>query len=185
MNGQSLSLANAAQAIFSTPLREFATPESGAPRPPLLMDENMTPQIIGWARRAGFDALTVFDAGLNGRCDREVLYRAAEWSRVLITRDKEVARHKYLRLPDSPGVVLLPIQPVEKVWFPLLLEKIFAHFAETLLRAVPSLRDTSVRYGISGRNAVSCLVYGRSPENPRASTRKGRFSFQLNRPDLS
>jgi predicted nuclease of predicted toxin-antitoxin system len=154
-----------------------------APRPPLLMDENITPQVIGWARKAGFDALTVVDVGLRGRCDREVLRRAGKLSRVLITLDKEVARHKYLRLPASPGVVLLPVQPVEQDWFAPMLENIFRHFAETLLRTVPSLHDTSVQYGIIGRDSISCLVYGRHPENPRASAKKGRFSFSLNRPN--
>lgn len=154
-------------------------------RPPLLMDENITPQTIKWFRQAGFDALTVPGANLCGVCDRFVLRKAAELNRVLITHDKELARHKYLYIPCSAGVVLLPYQPTKTEWFPPMPEKILGHFAETILRAVPSLRDTSVQYGIGGRNAISCHVYGRNPENPKAAKRKGRFSFLLNRPNPS
>ncbi|MFC1705760.1 DUF5615 family PIN-like protein [Planctomycetota bacterium] len=54
----------------------------------LLIDEDtQSRSLVGRLRRAGYDLLTVNDAGLRTASDEEVLARAAAEDRVLVTRN--------------------------------------------------------------------------------------------------
>lgn len=53
-----------------------------------LLDENLSPKIAGLLNAAGHDCIHVRDCGLTGAADAEVLSKAAEDGRVVITADR-------------------------------------------------------------------------------------------------
>lgn len=73
----------------------------------LLLDENLSPSIVVALCRDGFDVAHVRDRGLNGATDPEVLTRAYEEDRILVTANvgdfEQLARARELH----PGIVLV------------------------------------------------------------------------------
>jgi predicted nuclease of predicted toxin-antitoxin system len=54
---------------------------------PLLTDENMGPDVVAGLRERGCDVRTVIDEGLTGSSDKDVLTRAVQHGRVVVTHD--------------------------------------------------------------------------------------------------
>lgn len=53
----------------------------------LLTDENLDPEVVQWLIGSGFDVLDVYQAGLRGSTDVELLRRAVSENRVIVTHD--------------------------------------------------------------------------------------------------
>jgi predicted nuclease of predicted toxin-antitoxin system len=73
----------------------------------LLLDENLSPSVAVALCQDGFDVVHVRDRGLNGATDAEVLDKAYEEDRVLVTANvadfQKLARARELH----PGIVFL------------------------------------------------------------------------------
>ncbi|MFC1628587.1 DUF5615 family PIN-like protein [Gemmatimonadota bacterium] len=66
-------------------------------RPGFLLDENIDPAVADGLRQNGLNAHSARELGLLGASDHEIMERAVEYGRILVTRD----------LPDFPPLVRL------------------------------------------------------------------------------
>lgn len=71
-----------------------------------LVDECTGPAVARWLARQGHDAFSVFDE-LPGMSDEEVIRRAYDERRILITNDKDFGEKVYRQGYPHCGVVLL------------------------------------------------------------------------------
>jgi predicted nuclease of predicted toxin-antitoxin system len=74
---------------------------------PLLIDENIGPDIVEGLRGRGCDLRTVSDERLIGRPDVEVLERAAKEGRVVVTHDLGFGRAAITAGADFVGIIYL------------------------------------------------------------------------------
>jgi len=56
---------------------------------PLLADENVHPDVIGFLRKAGLDVESIAEQGKFGLPDTQVLQQATETGRVVLTHDSD------------------------------------------------------------------------------------------------
>lgn len=56
---------------------------------PLLTDENIHPQVVTYLRDAGFDVLDVKEQGWQGMSDEDILTRAYNDGRIVISHDRD------------------------------------------------------------------------------------------------
>ncbi len=58
------------------------------PKPKLLCDENFNPAVTLGLRRAGFDALHIYEVGRDGDSDEQQLLFAIQEDRAILTQDR-------------------------------------------------------------------------------------------------
>ncbi|MBI4580167.1 MAG: DUF5615 family PIN-like protein [Planctomycetes bacterium] len=78
-------------------LRDFA----------LLADENIAPAVIAYLRESGFDVVGVEELGLVGRADSEIIRRAVEQNRVVLTHDRDFGKLAIAMMEPIIGIVFL------------------------------------------------------------------------------
>ena len=57
---------------------------------PILVDENIHPEVINFLRKAGLDVQSISEQGELGLLDTQVLQEATEAGRVVLTHDSDV-----------------------------------------------------------------------------------------------
>ncbi len=70
------------------------------------IDENLPNDIADDLRALGFDADTVYDEGLTGAADSQILARIQAECRVLLTMDKGIADVRKYPPDQYPGIIL-------------------------------------------------------------------------------
>jgi predicted nuclease of predicted toxin-antitoxin system len=79
----------------------------------LLIDENLTPELVRYARSRGFRASHVNDVNLRTRKDKDVARYAVEHGMVVVTNDMADFSKVYARRKLHPGLIFLcAAQPV-------------------------------------------------------------------------
>jgi len=78
----------------------------------ILTDQDVYKVTVDKLREWGCDVVTVKEIGLERASDEEILIKAKEMGRVLVTRDKDFGALVFLRKELSTGVILLRITPV-------------------------------------------------------------------------
>ncbi len=76
---------------------------------PFKFDENLHPDAAEMFRRAGHDALTVFDQGLRGRGDDKVAEVCRREGRALVTLDLDFADVRAYPPGAYPGIIVLRV----------------------------------------------------------------------------
>lgn len=81
-------------------------------KPKFLADEDMNPRIAAGMRRIepAVDFLSAHQGGTIGLSDSEVLRRAAESGRILVSCDRNTIRqefHRFIARQKSPGLILV------------------------------------------------------------------------------
>jgi predicted nuclease of predicted toxin-antitoxin system len=74
---------------------------------PLLADENIHPAVVAALRGRGKDVTTVLDARLIGRPDLEILRRAHQEGRVVLTHDADFASLVIAQAEPFVGIIYL------------------------------------------------------------------------------
>ena len=74
---------------------------------PLLADENIHPGVVAYLQRAGFNIISVREAGLGGKSDSLILQFAADQGRVVLTHDSDFGRLKFLTDSKLTGIIYL------------------------------------------------------------------------------
>ena len=77
------------------------------PAPRFLIDENLSPLLVGPARALGFEAMHVNHLGLRTEADWDLLQVVAEQDWVLVTNNAIEFRGRYREIELHPGVVFL------------------------------------------------------------------------------
>ncbi|MDO8661277.1 MAG: DUF5615 family PIN-like protein [Candidatus Woesearchaeota archaeon] len=72
----------------------------------LLADENISRKLICLLKEEGHDILDVYELGLKGALDKELLLKARLENRIVLTQDKDFAELFYTE-KDCLGVILL------------------------------------------------------------------------------
>ncbi len=72
-----------------------------------LVDENLSPLLVGPARTRGFEAMHVNHLGMRTGSDHELLWVLAEHDWVLVTNNAIEFRGRYRKIELHPGVVFL------------------------------------------------------------------------------
>ena len=119
--------------------------------PRFLIDENLSPSLLGPARARGFEAMHVNHLGLRTETDWDLLRVVGEGDGTLVTNNAIEFRGRYHRIALHPGVVfLLPAvrRAVQVLLFEAALDRVAEH---------PDLVNTAldVALGASGRPVVT------------------------------
>lgn len=77
------------------------------PAPRFLIDENLSPLLVGPARARGFEAMHVNHLGLRTEADWDLLQIVAAQDWVLVTNNAIEFRGRYREIELHPGIVFL------------------------------------------------------------------------------
>jgi predicted nuclease of predicted toxin-antitoxin system len=121
------------------------------PAPRFLVDENLSPLLVGPARARGFEAMHVNHLGLRTEADWDLLRVVAAQDWVLVTNNAIEFRGRYREVELHPGVVFL-LPAVRR-------EAQLRLFAAALdhVRGAPDLVNTAldVAFGAGGEPLVT------------------------------
>ena len=73
-----------------------------------LFDENIEDNVVRATRAAGFDLVTVSEAGLKGRSDEDIFSTAWRQKRMIVTYDDDFSDDARFPLNRCPGVLQIP-----------------------------------------------------------------------------
>ena len=99
----------------------------------LLLDQDVYSVTTGFLRAVGHDCVTASELGLSRAADSELLARASELGRILVTRDKDFGGLVFLTRLGS-GVVFLRAELVTLGLVHAQLESVFSTYTEDELR---------------------------------------------------
>ncbi|MCX9014872.1 MAG: DUF5615 family PIN-like protein [Candidatus Methanoperedens sp.] len=74
-----------------------------------LVDECTGPTVTKWLRQQNHDVISVFDE-IKGADDKEVIHKANEQNRILITNDKDFGELVFREKKPHKGVILLRLE---------------------------------------------------------------------------
>ena len=74
-----------------------------------LVDECTGPAVAQWLRQQNHDVISVFDE-IRGADDKEVIQKASEQNRILITNDKDFGELVFREKKLHKGVILLRLE---------------------------------------------------------------------------
>jgi len=77
----------------------------------LLADQDVYYVTIKWLRGKGYDVVTAKELGLERASDEELLSKAQELGRIMLTRDKGFGALVFLKPEKTPGVILVRGSP--------------------------------------------------------------------------
>jgi predicted nuclease of predicted toxin-antitoxin system len=77
----------------------------------LLADQDVYDVTIKWLRGKGHDVVTAKELGLERASDEELLRKAKERGRIMLTRDKGFGALVFLKPEKAPGVILVRGSP--------------------------------------------------------------------------
>lgn len=100
----------------------------------LLADQDVYDVTIKWLRGKGHDVVTAKELGLERASDEELLSKAKELGRIMLTRDKGFGALVFLKPEKAPGVILVRGSPgtIEEVHREL--ERLFEEHKEEELK---------------------------------------------------
>ena len=110
-----------------------------------LADECVDAILVNQLRGAGHDTLYVAEVA-SGATDAEVLRRARNNSRLLLTEDKDFGELLFRLKLAVPGLVLLRLRPEQHLLKWARLEAAIGQFGDKLIRALPGHRRYPVPF---------------------------------------
>ena len=109
-----------------------------------LVDECAGPSLARWLREQGHDIFSVFDQA-RGINDDEVLQRALENERILITIDKDFGEKIFREKHSHHGVILLRLKDERSKNKIAAIERLLTSFAPRISDQFIVVTDTRVR----------------------------------------
>jgi len=101
-----------------------------------LVDANLSPRVAAWLRSLGHDAAHVFDLDMAAGRDEQILARAAEESRILLTSDLDFGEIQ-ARSSGSGSVVILRLRSHASA-------RVIARLGQALAPATPALENGAI-----------------------------------------
>ncbi len=96
-----------------------------------LVDECTGPRVARWLRSQGHNVVSVYEEA-RGIPDDEVIRRAYEESRILITNDKDFGEKVYREGRRHHGIILLRLEDERAQVKIQVLERLLSHYGEEL-----------------------------------------------------
>ncbi len=109
-----------------------------------LADECVDAPLVARLREAGHDVLYVAESDA-GATDVDVIRRAADEGRLLLTEDKDFRELVFRRGQPVPGLVLLRIEPEDHALKWTRLQAAIARFADGMLGRFTVIGETKLR----------------------------------------
>ncbi|MFZ3166145.1 MAG: DUF5615 family PIN-like protein [Candidatus Methanoperedens sp.] len=109
-----------------------------------LVDECTGPAVAQWLRLQNHDVVSVFDE-IRGADDRNVIQKAYEQNRILITNDKDFGELVFREKKPHKGVILLRLedeQPANKI---VVLQRLIEKYEKSLRGNFIVVTETTVR----------------------------------------
>ncbi len=109
-----------------------------------LVDECTGPAVAQWLRLQNHDVISVYDE-IRGADDKEVIQKASEQNRILITNDKDFGELVFREKKQHKGVVLLRLEderPANKI---AVLEHLLEKYENSLPGHFIVVTETTVR----------------------------------------
>ena len=98
-----------------------------------LVDANLSPRVAEWLRNEGYDAVHVFDIGLNQAGDRQIFEEAASRRQILLTSDLDFGEI-VARSPTPISVLILRLRSTAT-------DNVTKRLEVTLMQAASALED--------------------------------------------
>jgi predicted nuclease of predicted toxin-antitoxin system len=112
----------------------------------LLLDQGTPRSAAALLRQAGLDAVHTGECGLAGASDLQIIQRAADEERVVVTLDADFHAHLALTGARKPSVVRLRIEGLRAEEFCRLLQRVLRHCAGDLADgALVSVTELQIR----------------------------------------
>ena len=115
-----------------------------------LVDECTGPAVAHWLRAQGHEVASVYDE-TPGISDEEVLRRANEEGRILVTIDKDFGEHIYLHRRRHYGVILLRLADERSTVKIRVLERLMAQHQDALPGQFVVVTERQVRFAARSR----------------------------------
>jgi predicted nuclease of predicted toxin-antitoxin system len=77
-------------------------------KPKFLVDESLGAEVTELLRKSGWNAIDVFEIGINGQPDENVFAAARSRDRILLTHDRDFLSNRHFPPQLNPGLVVLP-----------------------------------------------------------------------------
>ena len=112
----------------------------------LLLDQGTPRSATTILRRAGFDAVHTGETGLAEAEDSEIIRRAADENRIIVTLDADFHAHLALTQSQKPSVIRIRIEGLRAEEFSTLLQNVLRHCTDDLeAGAMISVNDFQIR----------------------------------------
>ncbi|MDD5472520.1 MAG: DUF5615 family PIN-like protein [Candidatus Methanoperedens sp.] len=109
-----------------------------------LVDECTGPAVAQWLRRQNHDVISVFDE-LRGADDRDVIQKAFEQNRILITNDKDFGELVFREKKPHKGVILLRLEDERAANKIAVIERLLEKHGKSLSGNFIVVTETTVR----------------------------------------
>lgn len=99
----------------------------------LLIDQDVYYCTVRFLKSNGHDVLLARDLGMSRSRDIELLEKAKQLSRILVTRDKDFGTLIFFIKAISTGVIFLRMMPLETEFVHSVMKKLFNEKSESVL----------------------------------------------------
>ena len=109
-----------------------------------LVDECTGPAVAQWLRQQNHDVISVFDE-IRGADDKEVIQKANEQNRILITNDKDFGELVFREKKPHKGVILLRLEDERTAKKIAVLKNLLEKYENSLSGHFIVVTETTVR----------------------------------------
>ncbi len=109
-----------------------------------LVDECTGPAVARWLRRQNHDVISVFDE-MRGAADGEIIQKACEQNRILITNDKDFGELIFREKKPHKGVILLRLEDERAANKIIVLKNLLEKYEKSIPENFIVVTETAVR----------------------------------------
>jgi len=111
-----------------------------------LADMGISPDTVTWLQSQGYDAVHLHEQGLDRLSDAEILEKARNEGRIVLTHDLDFAQLLALSKATSPSVIVLRLADMRPDSVNYYLERVLQQAQSDLVRgAIISVREDQIR----------------------------------------
>lgn len=112
-----------------------------------LVDECTGPAVARWLREQGYDVFSVFEEA-RGISDDEVIAKAVDENRILLTNDKDFGEKVFKDHKDHKGIILLRLQDERSCVKIEVLEKLLKTSEQKLSGNIVVVTEKLIRFAV-------------------------------------
>ncbi len=106
----------------------------------------ISPDTVNWLQSRGYDAVHLHEQGLDRLSDAEILEKARNEGRIVLTHDLDFSQLLALSKATSPSVIVLRLADMRPASVNYYLERVLQQARSDLVRgAIVSVREDQIR----------------------------------------